>query len=184
MLWLSQKLNMKTLWPREIINQYRMENVSNSGRKTSEEKLPIYNFWKESAVQSVDRRNDRDSVRLAKKDYLKNYKHVLDIEDENLSEEKKVFHKTSNQKVYVKASRMVYTKSTRKLYEMYKCKMNSHITFSTFYKYKPSYVKPPTEREKESCLCIRCLNIHLLLDGINIYRFHNGLAKHTHQLHC
>ena len=35
-----------------------------------------------------------------------------------------------------------------------------------FYSYKPFYVSKPTEKEKESCLCIDCLNPHLVLKSI------------------
>ena len=51
--------------------------------------------------------------------------------------------------------------------------------YSLFYKYKPFYVIPPTEREQESCLCIRCQNSHLLLKGVNSYRKMKNLSQHT-----
>ena len=43
-------------------------------------------------------------------------------------------------------------------------------SLATFYNFKPFYIGPPTEREKESCLCIKCQNTHLLLKGINNFR--------------
>ena len=51
-------------------------------------------------------------------------------------------------------------------------------SLSTFLKYKPFYITNPTEREKESCLCKRCLNAHLLLGGINI--FHKTINLNPH----
>ena len=45
-----------------------------------------------------------------------------------------------------------------------------NVSFSAFYTYKPYYMSKPTEKEKESCLCIDCLNPHLLLKSINVYR--------------
>ena len=40
-------------------------------------------------------------------------------------------------------------------------------SISTFIKYKPFYIAVATKRVKESCLCKKCLNAHLLLAGIN-----------------
>ena len=41
---------------------------------------------------------------------------------------------------------------------------------STFFKFKPFYIEQPTEREKQSCLCIVCQNAHTKLEGINTFR--------------
>ena len=49
---------------------------------------------------------------------------------------------------------------------------------STFFKYKPCYITPPTEREKESWVCIECQNAHLLLTEINTYRGLKNLMKY------
>ena len=51
------------------------------------------------------------------------------------------------------------------------------FTFNLF-RYKPFYITPPSEREKESCLCIKYQNVHLLLQGINTYRSTQNLSKH------
>ena len=48
-------------------------------------------------------------------------------------------------------------------------------------------MKPPTESEKQSCLCIRCFSMHCLLRGINIYRILkklNTFASATAYLEC
>ena len=52
-------------------------------------------------------------------------------------------------------------------------------SYSLFYKYKPFYVSPPTEREQQSRPCIRCQNSHLLLKGVNSYRKMKNLSQHT-----
>ena len=52
-------------------------------------------------------------------------------------------------------------------------------SLSTFLKYKPFYITSPTEREKESCLCKKCLNMHLLLDGVNNFRKTIKLSPHN-----
>ena len=46
----------------------------------------------------------------------------------------------------------------------------SNCSLSTFYKFKPIYISSPSEREKETCLCMKCTNIHYLLDSVNRYR--------------
>ena len=47
-----------------------------------------------------------------------------------------------------------------------------------FFKYKPHYWVKPTKKEKLSCLCINCLNPHLILQSINIYCKSKGLPSH------
>ena len=49
---------------------------------------------------------------------------------------------------------------------------------SVFYNLKPFYCLPPSEKEKQSCLCINCLNPHALLKSINGYRSSKKLAPH------
>ena len=56
---------------------------------------------------------------------------------------------------------------------------NIQCSLNTFIKFKPFYVFPPSEREKESCLCKKCLNIHALLKGINNFRKIKKLAALT-----
>ena len=53
------------------------------------------------------------------------------------------------------------------------------ISKSTFNKYKPCYIVPATEREKESCLCGTCLDIHCLLKAINHFRKSVGQITHA-----
>ena len=49
---------------------------------------------------------------------------------------------------------------------------NLHFTCSpsTIYRYKPFYIGTPAEREKVSCLSIKCQNAHLLLKGSSNFR--------------
>ena len=45
-----------------------------------------------------------------------------------------------------------------------------------FCSYKPFYVSKPTEKEKESCLCIDCLNPDVVLKSIKlVYKDDNSL---------
>ena len=56
------------------------------------------------------------------------------------------------------------------------------LFFSIFFKYKPFYITPPTERQKESYLCIKCQNAHLPFRGINTYHGLKNLMKNSS--HC
>ena len=56
------------------------------------------------------------------------------------------------------------------------------VFFSIFFKYKPFYITPPTEREKESYLCIKCQNAHLPFRGISTYHDLKNLMKNSS--HC
>ena len=121
-------------------------------------------------IPTTDRRSGRDEVRVSKMQYLREYKHLTSIEDENLEEKKVILKKTGTVKIYVTAHRRIYTKPVRQLYRDFSDKTDIHCSFSTFNKYIPFYIGPPSEREKESCLCIKCQNAHLILKGINNFR--------------
>ena len=73
---------------------------------------------------------------------------------------------------------MVYTKPIRKMFQSFAEKEGKCCSLSTFLKCKPFYITNPTERDKESCLCKRCLNAHVLLSGINIFRKTTKLTHH------
>ena len=75
--------------------------------------------------------------------------------------------KTGKTKTYIIAQRKIYTKPIRQLYQEFKGNIDFDCSLATFYKFKPFYIGPPIEREKESCLCIKCQNTYLLLKGIN-----------------
>ena len=49
---------------------------------------------------------------------------------------------------------------------------------TVFYSLKPFYYMPPSEKEKQSCLCINCLNPQVLLKSINGYRSPMKLTPH------
>ena len=55
---------------------------------------------------------------------------------------------------------------------------DSPISLTTFFTYKPFYYVLPSEREKQSCVCINCQNTHLLLQAINYYRSLKKLQPH------
>ena len=54
------------------------------------------------------------------------------------------------------------------------------LSLSEFNSYKPFYVSKPTEKEKETCLCIDWLNLHLFLKSTN--KFWKSVdVKHEYQ---
>ena len=79
--------------------------------------------------------------------------------------------KTNKTKHYIKALRMVYTKSIEQLHlDFLNENPNTTCSRSTFIKYRPFYIEEATEREKQSCLCIVCQNAHTKRAGINNFR--------------
>ena len=97
-------------------------------------------------------------------------KHLEHISDENCKEKDVTLKKTGKTKTYIVAQRKIYTKPIRQLYQEFKGNIDFDCSLATFYKFKPFYIGPPTERKKESCPCIKCQNTHLLLKGINNFR--------------
>ena len=54
---------------------------------------------------------------------------------------------------------MVLTKTIRKMHTDFVASRDSiQCSLSTFFRYKPFYIIPSSEREKESWLCIKCQN--------------------------
>ena len=110
---------------------------------------------------------------------MQEYKHTLEFEDENISEFVKV-KRNGNSKTCMRAQCLIYTETITKLHSKFlPSRENVHCYFLTIFKYKPFYTIPPTEREKESCFCIKCQNSHLLLRGIYTYRGLKNLMKHN-----
>ena len=83
----------------------------------------------------------------------------------------------NSSKVVSTVPRMVYTESVRKLHSSF-CQKYTQASLTVFFKYKPYYCVKPTKKEKLSCLCINCLNPHLLLQSIHIYCKSKGLPSH------
>ena len=75
------------------------------------------------------------------------------------------------------ANRQVYTHQIRVWHTLFK-KTHIDCSLSSFIKYRPFYIYPPTEREKVSCLCKKCQNAHALLAGVNTFRKVKRLAPH------
>ena len=161
--WLAKQLELKPCRLKEIIkNAYKEFTPRNS--------MYIYNFLlkEENSIVSNDRKNGRDVVRTPKATYLSKYGNFVDpiteVEDVILKE-------TNTVKRYIKAPRMVYTKSIKRLHLEY---LTVHPSIdrsrSTIVNYRQFYIEVPTEIEKQSCLCIVCQKAHTKLRGIKTFR--------------
>ena len=113
----------------------------------------IYDLWLKHSIPSVDTRNDRDSVKMAKEKYDRRYR---DIEDQQLKE-------ATNKKgsIVCQASRRVATSTVRGMQAKVKEKLGINISYGLTLILKPFYVVKPTDKEKAMCLCKFCLNICL-----------------------
>ena len=108
--------------------------------------------------------------------YLKKFKN---ISDPDIREEERCRKKSSSITMIV-ATKKIYTKSIRKLHQTFN---KSHpeknpVLLTTFFNLKPFYCLKPSEKEKQSCLCINCLNPHVILSSINKYRHSRKLPPH------
>ena len=121
------------------------------------ERQKAYDFWLESSEYSNDRRNARHMTKInpSNRDIA-----IVDIQDVNVKAGGR-----NNSKL--KAQKRVYSFTVRDLYKQFKEK-NSDVDMSStlFYRCKPFYVSPATEREMECCLCSKCLNPHALYSAL------------------
>ena len=116
-------------------------------------------------------------MKISKLNYLN--RQLNAIQDDNFEEQTIAFKKAGNKETYVTAQRLVYSKSVRELDKKFMELSDIDCSHSLFYKFKPFYVIPPTEREQQSSLYIRCQNSYLLLKGVNSYRKMKNLSQHT-----
>ena len=84
------------------------------------------------------------------------------ITDQNLTEKVK-----NGAKKILYTGRKIYTDSLMDLHEKFNATRIEGFSLSVFYSNRPFYVSKPIEKEKESCLCIDCLNLHLVLKSIS-----------------
>ena len=167
--WLAKKLKLKPCRLKDIVNNAHKEFAPRHSMPSTFHQ-GILNYWlkEENSIISNDRRNGRDVVRIPKLTYLSKYG---GLSDPNIEEEDVLLKKANKVKHHVKAPRMVYTKSLDRLHlDFLKAEPEIICSRSTFFKFKPFYIEQPTEREKQSCLCIVCQNAHTKLEGINTFR--------------
>ena len=132
----------------------------------------IYDFWLSKPITSND--SDNNTKKIPKLNFLRQFKN---INDPDIQENEKCL-KNGTKKVICSASKKIYTESIRKLHEEFNETKSAKVSLSVFYNLKPFYRLPPSEKEKQSCLCINCLNPHVLLKPINGYRSSKKLVPH------
>ena len=140
----------------------------------------IYNFWLEKSITSTDSTSSLKSI--LKKTFLQNYK---DIVYTNLREE--IVQLKNGTKFRYTAFKMIYVESIRKLHNEFSSK-HVPVSLTAFLNFKPFYCVVPSEKEKQSCVCINCQNLHLLLKAVNRYltsrnlNLHESLTKYLENL--
>ena len=80
-------------------------------------------------------------------------------------------------KVRYTAIKMIYVASIRTLHNEFSSK-HVLVSSTTFFNFKPFYCIVPSEKGKQSFVCINCQNPHLLLQAVNRYRTSKNLNPH------
>ena len=81
--------------------------------------------------------------------------------------EKRKRNKKSANITMIVATKRIYIKQARKLHQRFNESQETSVSLNTFYNMKPFCCLKPSEKEKQSCLCINCLNPHVILKAIN-----------------
>ena len=92
--------------------------------------------------------------------------------------EKRKRNKKSANITMIVATKRIYIKPARKLHQRFNESQETSVSLNTFYNMKPFCCLKPSEKEKQSCLCINCLNSHVILKSINCYRLTKKLTPH------
>ena len=166
--WLSKAVDCKLY---QLINLVKSKPRSNR-KSYSVPQQEVYDFWVQNSITSNNSTNS--SKHVLKMSFFRDFK---EITDDNVREEEKTCKKGSKVKMIVTTKR-IYTDSVRILHKRFNEDQEHPISLTAFFKYKPFYVLKPSEKEKRSCLCIYCLNHHVILKAINTFRISRKLATH------
>ncbi len=160
------------------IKPNRLRNLLKDKTNRRNSKLPptiyqeTYDFWVENSITSTDSTNN--IKRFPKDAFVEKY---TGIHDPSLREEVVTMKKTGRKKLRLCGTKMIYVESIRKLCVRFN-KDHTPVSITTFFKNKPFYCVVPTEKEKQSCVCINCQNPHLLLKAVNRYRATRKMEVH------
>ena len=160
--WLARKLEIRPSRFAARIRSWRDKNFQETRGKKSlsrNVKQIVYNEWKENSIYSVDRRNNRDKVRISKRMYLVKYS---DLEKEELLEEERNKRGT----MFYCHPRMVITCTVRELQNKLNVKHNLNVSYGTVFNAKPFFITFANEKEKVLCMCKLCLNARLLFNPL------------------
>ena len=119
----------------------------------------IFDTWNEYSIVTVDRRNGRDHVKITKSVFLSRVGE-LTFPDINVE----YFNKRNNEMVRI--TRHISTKTVREMRELIFSKLGFYVSIGSFLASKPFYILNPTEREKQSCMCLLCLNLRLRFEEL------------------
>ena len=159
--FLARKLHINPVYLRSRLENWIQRDFTETrGRKSlrKDQQQKIYDLWLNHSIPSVDTRNDRDSVKMAKEKYDRRYK---DIEDQQLKEAR-----NKKGSIVCQASCRVATSTVRGMQSKVKEKLGINISYGLTLILKPFYVIKPTDKEKAMCLCKFCLNIRLQFNAL------------------
>ena len=166
--WLVNGVGYKPCRLKQILKDKKPNK--RKSKFTSTDFQEIYDFRLDNSINSNE--SAYNMKRINKRSFLEQFSNV----NEPNVIEKRVQLQNSSKFIFT-APIMIYTKSVHKLHSSF-CQTFTRASLTIFFRYKPYYCVKPTEKEKLSCLCINCLNSHLLLQSINIYRKSKDLPSH------
>ena len=167
--WLSKAVDYKLHHLKNLVSLKPRSNRKSYSVPQQE----VYDFWVQNSITTNDSTNS--SKRASKMSFFRDFK---EITDDNFREEEKTRKKGSKVKMIV-ATKRIYTDSVRTLHKRFNEDQEHPISLTAFFKWKPFYVLTPSEKEKQGCLCIYCLNPHVILKAINTFRISRKLAPHN-----
>ena len=159
--WLAKKLDIRH--SRFVLRLKSWKNkkvVESRGRKSIsvEIKQVIYNEWKNNAIYSVDRGNNRDKVKISKHTFLRKYGDIA--KEDHIDEEK-----SKKDMLFYACPRMIVTCT---ICELQRKLMDAgiNVSYGTVISMKPFYITYATEKENVLCMCKLCLNARLLFNPL------------------
>ena len=132
----------------------------------------VYDFWVQNSITSNN--STSSSKHVSEMSFFRDFK---EITDDNVREEEETRKKRSKVKMIVD-TKGIYTDSEKTLHKRFNEDQEHPILLTAFFKYKPFYVLKPSENEKQSCLCIYCVNPNVILKSIDTFRISPKLAPH------
>ena len=144
--WISSKLGYKPNQIKKLLEQKAYNKRRSFHPITYQD---IYTFWLRNSINSND--SICNVVNISKRTFCSS----IDSSQTKILWRKKYTSKVVKKVFYT--GRKIYTDSMRALHRKFNATQAENVSFSAFYTYKPYYVSKPTEKEKESCMCIDCL---------------------------
>ena len=122
----------------------------------------IHKAWINTSIPTVDRRNNRDTIKIDKKEFEERYTKKYSIQPHKSIEE---YTSKRNQEKY-KALRLTTTCTYKVMQEKILKDHGVEVSAGVLFACKPFFCVPPTDREMELCLCKTCHNIRQLFNAV------------------